>query len=219
MIGLCAIFVVDDETIYAAGKYRGPAYVIKSVDGGRSWSAIDMNHILGQATDIYFFKDQEGLLVGGSAADSIESQVMVLSTSDGGESWQERYRGPHLGEMAWKISFPSRDVGYVSIDSEGLKDVDTEYFLKTSDGGLTWNRMPYYQGSYRAQGIGFVTESTGWIGSFRDDRHTMVTYDGGVSWQETTIGNRINRIRFMEGTTGFAAGHWLYRFDKREISD
>ena len=212
--GLCGISIVNASTIYAAGKYEGPAYVVKSRDGGLTWAVTDMNDRLGQAVDIHFFNERDGVLIGGSDSHKPSSRVVVLTTSDGGETWVERHRGSRLGEFGWKISFPSREVGYVSIDTEGLEESDMDFFLKTEDGGLTWTRKPFYPGLFRAQGIGFATEQVGWIGSFLEERPTMGTSDGGESWSEIEPGAQINRFRFNDDGTGIASGRWLFRIDR-----
>ncbi|MCG8469532.1 MAG: YCF48-related protein [Gemmatimonadetes bacterium] len=212
--GICAIEIVNERAIHAVGKYTGPARFVKSIDGGKTWSVVDLGPTLGQATDLRFFNELEGVVVGGSSATSSESRMVVLSTSDGGETWTERYRGPRLGEMGWKLSFPTRDVGYASIDTEGLVGGGAEFFLKTEDGGRTWTRKPFYDRHYQAQGIGFISEDIGWIGSFREDRPSLLTTDGGQTWRETEFGDRVNRFRFLEDGTGFAAGRWLYRLDR-----
>lgn len=214
--GLCGISVVNSNLIYLTGRYPGPAYLVKSEDGGNSWSVKDMSDYLGRSVDIHFFDENEGLLLGGSTDSALKSRVVVLGTSDGGITWKVRYRGPRNGEWGWKFSFPSRDIGYASVDTEPLTNVDTAYFLKTEDGGRSWRRIPFYRGQYRAQGIGFANDNTGWMGSFLRDRPTLRTEDGGVSWIETNFGNRINRFRFIDDT-GFAAGHRLYRM--RRLSD
>ena len=214
--GICGISIASPDTIYATGKLNGPAHVIKSNDGGMTWSARQMRSFLQQAIDIHFWNDRDGILVGGSSAQPTQTKVVILTTSDGGETWTERYRGPRQGERAWKISFPSRAVGYVSIETtQPLPETETEYFLKTVDGGQTWHRKAFYQGYYRAQGIGFVTENMGWIGSAIGNRLTMVTTDGGESWQETDFGERLNRFRFIGDNIGYAAGRWLYKLQTK----
>lgn len=212
--GLCGVSIVDAKTITATGKYWGPAHFAKSSDGGDTWSVTALAPLLHQAVDLHFWNEREGVLLGGSEGGG-GSRVVVLGTTDGGETWTERYRGPRDGEWGWKLSFPSREVGYASVDTEALAPdaVDAAYFLKTRDGGWTWERKPFYRGQYRAQGIGFISEEEGWMGSFLEDRPWMATTDGGESWKAIGPGDRINRFRFTRGI-GFAAGHRLYRLDK-----
>ena len=42
MKGSCSIFILDTSHIYGAGRVRGPAFFIKSVDGGTNWSIVNL---------------------------------------------------------------------------------------------------------------------------------------------------------------------------------
>ena len=62
------------------------------------------------------------------------------------------------GEWAWKIDFPSDSVGYVSLQRNYESPI---YFLKTIDGGETWNEMLFMNDYYFIQGIGFINDTLG----------------------------------------------------------
>lgn len=207
-IGICGIWVVDHTTVYAVGRVRGPAFVLKSSDGGKSWSAIDMSPYADELIDIYFWTPEEGIVVGSTA-----STALILETRDGGGTWERRYVGSRTGEDAWKISFPSRTVGYVSIEAWGAE----EYFLKTTDGGTTWEDKLFWSGEipYGAQGIGFVTPTRGWMGSYIPNNPTLKTEDGGETWQDAGFGKSVNRFRFLNDTLGYASGQTIYQFSVR----
>ena len=209
-VGICGIWVVDHTTIYAAGRRDGPAFVLKSSDGGESWSAIDMSEYADGLVDIYFWTPEEGIVVGQTAY-----TALILGTRDGGDTWERRYVGSRSRTEgnAWKISFPSRTVGYVSIEAWGAE----EYFLKTTDGGTTWEDKLFWSGEipYGAQGIGFVTPTRGWMGSFIRQRPTLKTEDGGETWQEAGFGNSVNRFRFLNDTLGYASGQTIYQYSVR----
>lgn len=210
--GICSLAIVSPDLLFAAGRHVGPAVLIKSVDGGLNWTPQDIGYPLGQAIDIHFFDEHNGLLIGGTVGALKESRMVVLGTKDGGQTWQQRYLGPRNGEWGWKIAFPSRKVGYITIDSYTTADnSQDEFFLKTKDGGQTWQRKPLYTQAYRAHGVGFIDEQTGWIGSMFEERPTLFTQDGGETWHASKNGDRVNRIRFLGNGIGHAAGHRLYK--------
>ena len=53
--GICGISVVNDTVIYAVGRVGGPAYLLKSINGGVNWQSIDMNLLAFQLIDCKFF--------------------------------------------------------------------------------------------------------------------------------------------------------------------
>jgi photosystem II stability/assembly factor-like uncharacterized protein len=150
--------------------------------------------------DCFFWSPDSGLVVG-RASDALVERI--LFTGDGGATWSIRYTGVRPDSWCWKISFPSRRVGYVSVETAG----EDTHCLKTTDRGETWFEVPA-PGAYNMQGIGFATESLGWIAHSR----LLRTTDGGATWSPETIGTRINRIRFLRPELGYAAGATIYKY-------
>src|SRR5262245_11221032 len=159
--GICGMRAVNDRVVYGVGRYTGPPIVVKTVDGGATWTTTNLQS-LGACSlvDCHFFDADSGFVVGGAGTSYFTDPVaFVASTWNGGASWEVRYRGTDVGVWCWKISFPTRRVGYVSIESYNqLADV-----LKTTDGGMTWTELPSFQ-LERTQGVGFVNETMGWAG-------------------------------------------------------
>src|SRR5207247_723476 len=125
------------------------------------------------------------------------SAAVVLFTSDGGESWSERYRSPDRDGWCWKISFPNRDTGYVSIETEEGKKA---FFLKTTNRGQTWTRK-FIPQNFDFEGIGFITPELGWAGGWAFGIYT--TTDGGDTWTKSSECNWANRFRFFGDTIGY----------------
>ncbi len=213
--GLCGIFAVDSSNIYICGKYTGPSYILKTTNGGQSWKSIDMNAFASRLVDIYFWSTDSGIVVGGigtvnNQADS--SSALVLFTSDGGGSWRTVYRSDTIDGYCWKISFPTQDTGYISIESWGGGP-----FLTTTNRGLTWvKRVASQAPVINLQGIGFINGKLGWTGgwgisSFPKSQDVLVTTDGGNSWTQTKLGLYANRFRFFGDTLGYCAGNQVYK--------
>ncbi len=163
--GICGIWVVNASVAYGCGKYDATsARVIKTTDGGASWTSMDLAPLATSLIDCYFFDEDHGFVVGGigePAAGGGEPlgersgdtrRAVILGTTNGGATWTTRHTTNRLGEWCWKISFPTPSIGYVSIE----RFSGSTYFLKTTDGGQTWAEH-LFRDNYIVQGIGFVT--------------------------------------------------------------
>lgn len=201
---LCGTWAPTSQVIYGVGSYYGPARVIKSVDAGATWSSKDLAPLASTLIDVYFKSATEGFAVGGCNGTFPDVRSVVLHTTDGGATWQQRFVGTRAGEWGWKISFPTPSVGYVSLEREG----PPMYLLKTTDGGLSWSELVFED--YNEQGIGFATADVGWIGGLYNP--TFVTTDGGATWTASPWGDYIDRFQFLSPTLGYASGVTVYKY-------
>lgn len=223
--GLCAIDVIKSQFInagkleqrtlvHAAGRVGGPAYLMRSLDGGTSWTTIDMNPHLAAITDVKFFDEMNGMVIGGDDASIARSHAVVVSTRDGGVTWQRVYRSARPFELSWKVSFPSRQVGYVTVQNYNPdKTVVQRVVAKTSDGGKAWSELPLVEDfAVRQFGVGFADDNTGWIGTTTSG---FATKDGGNSWTRVEMGKAVNKIRIVpdgQHYVGYAIGTEVYKF-------
>jgi photosystem II stability/assembly factor-like uncharacterized protein len=206
--GICGLWVVNDSVAYGCGRFDGPpATMIKTTDGGATWTSWDMAAYATSLIDCYFFDADHGFVVGGTGSFSQRHSV-ILSTSDGGATWQTRYEGDRVGaEWCWKISFPTPTDGFVSIEREdGLAPT---YVLESTDAGMTWSEIPFING-YDMQGVGFVTPGMGWVGGWGGV--TYETLDSGTSWHSAGFGLYVNRFRFLSPSLGYAVGDSVYKY-------
>ena len=74
-----------------------------------------------------------------------------METFDGGVTWDTIYLSEQKGEYCWKISFPSEQQGFISIQ-RNVKD-GRFYYLHTTDGGKTWKEKEYVDEYYYVQGV------------------------------------------------------------------
>ncbi len=204
--GFCGMHILDDSVINAVGRVRGPAWFYRTTDRGKTWSAKDMNEYAGGLIDVYFFSKDTGVCVGLTNTDHANSSGVVLMTTDGGETWEKKITTTRTGEWLWKVSFPSRNTGYASLQRNSLSPI---YFLKTTDGGNTWNEKLFSNSYYFVQGMGFISDSVGWLGG-NSSNPMYQTTDGGDTWKPIGIGRRINRFRFLSPSTGYSIGDSVY---------
>lgn len=223
--GLCAIDVVktsfinagvlDHRTIvHAAGRVGGPAFLMRSLDGGQSWKSIDMNAHIAAITDVKFFDEMNGIVIGSDDANIARSHAVVIATRDGGQTWKRTYTSPRLHELAWKQSFPSRQVGYVTVQNyDEDKKMSQRVVAKTVDGGNTWQEVALADDfAVREFGIGFADEQTGWVGASTTG---FETHDGGKSWRRVEMGKAVNKIRIVpdgQHYVGYGIGVSVYKF-------
>ncbi len=188
VLGICAIQILDSQTIIAAGRVRGPGAglsaatnggvnMIKSTDNGATWTYIDLSSAnpniasgegMGGIMDVHFFDQNNGYVIGmdeeiyTTTVTSATYHGKIMKTTDGGSTWSEVITVPHLGTYFWKIVFPSPNIGYASLqnNNSGYPNIR---FYKTIDGGDNWTEQIIPVNGAFVQGIGFVDETTGWI--------------------------------------------------------
>jgi photosystem II stability/assembly factor-like uncharacterized protein len=225
MDGVCGMSIADENTVYAAGRYTGRAIVAKSTDRGKTWSVKSLEPDMNMVVDVYFWHADSGIVTGGVGRDGddlIPASTVIMSTFDGGATWTKRYETTRKTEWGWKLSFlAGHKKGFASIQSfrGGYSGTtySTEYFLKTVDGGLTWTEHPFSAPDgklYSAQAIGFVNDTVGWMGAWKSTQPALKTIDGGLTWRSDFSEGSFNRIRFLNDSTGFAIGNYLYRLKR-----
>lgn len=208
--GVCGMRVINNNVVYAVGRVRGPSHFIRTTDGGNTWFSQNMNNYAAGLLDLHFFSPDTGYILGLSNKVHAQSRGLILRTTDGGFSWDTVYVSSRDGEWCWKITFPSRNVGYISLQRNIGSPVN---FLKTTDGGTTWFEKQFFPSAYFVQGIGFADENTGWIGG-NSTQTTYKTTDGGNTWQPANFGVRINRFKFFGDSLGYASGQTIYKYKK-----
>ncbi len=226
--GLCAIDITrvkfvnhgvlaQRTMIHAAGRVGGPGNLLRSLDAGKTWTHIDLSKQVGPVLDVKFFNEQVGFVFAGSPEGLEKSNAVILKTTDGGASWKEVYRSTRPYEITWKASFPTEQIGYVTIQSyDPDKSKSQRYVAKTSDGGNTWRELPLVADhATREFGVGFVSPDVGWVGVFDGAYQTT---DGGANWTKIPnedIGKAVNKIRLIpdgEGFVAYAVGTHVSKF-------
>ncbi|MBW4618100.1 MAG: hypothetical protein KME17_01785 [Cyanosarcina radialis HA8281-LM2] len=231
---ICGLCVVNESVVYGSGTNYAdrPPGMMKTVDGGATWTAWDMSAYASNLIDNYFINDRCGWVVGGKADPSIANPTrddlipVVLYTEDGGKTWVNRVADMSdafpIGEWGWKIQFLNENIGFVS-----LENFNQGAILKTTDGGKTWTRFPINdpQKNANLEGIGFIDEKQGWVGGWGDANFeggfSSATKDGGKNWQDANeIGQFINRFRFFGNpvTVGYASGKTVYKYSTAPVT-
>ncbi len=215
--GLCAIDIVKEQYInhgnidykyhiYGVGRVGSPANIMVSDDGGATFRSWSMDADCKMLFDITMFNKQEGFVCAATSADIPQSNALILYTNDGGKTWVKRYQSTRPFETTWKVSFPTRDTGYVTIQNYNPdKAVSKQRVAKTTDGGKTWFEVDLCDdhGS-REFGIGFINARHGFVGTMNSGYETT---DGGQTWTKTDLGRACNKIRIYTTPDGKTYGY------------
>lgn len=209
--GICAIDILRTQRIYqgelqprtvihAAGRVGGPTGILRSVDGGETWSVIDMAPHAGMILDVKFFDEMTGLVFAATSANPQQAEGLVLRTEDGGRTWQEVYRSGRKFELIWKASFPEgSDTGYATVQSYDQARA-TQLVIRSDDKGKTWREIEMAQDPAARQfGIGFVSKDIGFVGTAAGG---FATKDGGVTWERVAIARAANKFQAVPTENG-----------------
>lgn len=225
--GICAIDVVKEPYvnhgvlaykthIYAVGRVGSPANMIASHDGGETWTSQSLNNDCKMLFDIDMFDKNTGIACAATSEDITKANALILKTTDGGKTWKKVYQSNRPFELTWKASFPTKDVGYVTIQSYNPDPtVNQQRIAKTTDGGETWVEMDVVQDAQARQfGIGFIDENHGFLGTYNSGYETK---DGGKTWAKIDLGMACNNIRIYKNDDGsyfgYAIGVNVFKFD------
>ncbi len=215
--GLCAIDIVKEQYInhgnidfkyhiYAVGRVGSPANMMVSHDGGKTWQSRSMQSDCKMLFDIKMFNTKEGIACAATDENITLSHALILRTMDGGLTWKKVYESNRAFETTWKASFPSRQIGYVTIQSYNPDtNVKQQRIAKNTDGGNTWTEINLVEDAQaREFGIGFITNDHGFVGTMNSGFETK---DGGKTWEKVSMGRAVNKIRFYTTPNGETYGY------------
>jgi photosystem II stability/assembly factor-like uncharacterized protein len=229
--GVCAIDVVSYEAVnmghrmhrdlvHVGGRVGGPAALFRSEDGGESWKRVALPPEVAMILDVKFFDASLGFVFAGSDPDVAKSNGLIARTQDGGRTWKVVYRSTRPFELMWKGAFPSREVGYATLQDYSAEAgeqgaVSQRFVVKTEDGGATWRELPMADdGKVQELGIGFIDDKHGWVGAMP---HGFETKDGGATWSVVeSLPKAANKFRVVRRDDG-SADVWTIGLDVRSL--
>jgi photosystem II stability/assembly factor-like uncharacterized protein len=179
--------------------------IVRTSDGGRTWSKIDPPHLR---------KVENVVLLSGQTAwvtDHEGEDLMIFRTTDGGRSFGEsRAPLPSDWPTVREIAFVDPNHGWIAL---GHKQDDEVRLLQTADGGRTWVSMsaPSVRSANsvpQSDVLGFVSPQTGFVFSTESegppwwdpkDRKVLFTSDGGTRWRQYPLPYSVRRCQAFMG--------------------
>jgi hypothetical protein len=152
-------------------------------DGGTSWQEITpQSKEHSQILNIFFLDPDSGWLVRRSISTDKGGTLSVLSTDDGGYSWQENPLPTFDHEDVMQLDSASLDfvntqTGWIALKLQSSSNFSLGRLLSTRDGGLSWQERTLPLG----EPVQFLDGERGWITGGPLDQ-TFYTGDGGKSW-------------------------------------
>lgn len=227
--GVCAIDILTldavnagfrnhKQLVHVGGRVGGPAALFRSDDAGATWKRLALPPEVAMILDVKFLDPSLGFVFAGSDPDVSASHGLIARTQDGGLTWKVVYQSRRPFELMWKGSFPSRRVGYASLQNYSTGAVEPpeahRYVVKTEDGGATWRELPLVeQADVQELGIGFVDDRHGWVGAMP---HGFETTDGGATWTPApAMPKASNKLRIVRD--GDTADVWAIGLDIRHL--
>jgi photosystem II stability/assembly factor-like uncharacterized protein len=227
--GVCAIDILavdavnaghplHKELVHVGGRVGGPAALFRSDDGGGTWARLKLPPQIAMILDVKFLDPSLGFVFAGSDPDVAKSHGLIARTQDAGRTWQVVYESQRPFELMWKGAFPSRLVGYATLQNysaDAAAPHPKRYVVKTEDGGATWKELVMVDDvNVRELGIGFVDDKHGWVGAIPNGFETL---DGGATWKAVeSMPKATNKIRVVRD--GDRAEVWAIGLDVRHLS-
>ncbi len=171
--------------------------ILETLDGGKTWH---VNVIIPANIALYsiVFSDS---LHGWAIGDDDWSQSLMAYTKDGGATWETiDFDIPELRS----VSFTDSLHGWIC-GSHGV-------ILKTTDGGITWEKSTYNQ-YVDFTSIHFFDSDHGWVVGDGSILHSysgiaLYTDDSGVTWKhkDAGVGMALTSVFFSDHDFGYATG-------------
>lgn len=187
---LQAVSAVDERIVWVSGR---AGTFVRTVDGGAHWEA-------GRVTgaDTLEFRDVEAISADTALLLSAGSGELsrIYRTVDGGRTWSLRYRATEPDAFLDCFDFwtPERGIAF----GDALRG--EHFLLETTDGGVTWERIPPDrippalpgEGSFASSGTCIAASGSraAFVGLGNTSRTRVIrTADAGANWSvaETPI--------------------------------
>ncbi|HLA11338.1 MAG TPA: YCF48-related protein [Pyrinomonadaceae bacterium] len=175
--------------------------IFVSRDSGSRWTEsrrfqpTEFDGALVELYSVRFPSKKKGWVVGSVSKRDRVIDSILISTTDGGDTWQ-RQRAPSRLELI-HLDFDNDRRGWI-VGAGGT-------ILKTTDGGLTWTKQNS-QTTATIYHVNFRNDKRGWAVG---ERGTILrTTDGGDQWETVNAGVRstLLSIQFLGDDDGWAVG-------------
>lgn len=193
--------VVDDSVAWISGS-RG--YVAITHNGGKTWVWQQVKGFeKAEFRDIEAFSDKSAVIM------SSGTPALVLRTTDGGITWQEKYRNADTAYFFDAMAFADTKHGFIVGDPIGNKFL----MMETKDSGNTWVEMKNSpdalpgEAAFAASGTCLEISGTGILKIASGGKHSRVISSNSdkINWQYANI--PVKHGQASQGAFSIATGH------------
>lgn len=136
-----------------------------------AWSAI---------RNVFFLDENHGWMI--AAPD--DRNILLYSTSDGGQTWHEILTLPNEpGWFPYSLQFLDSQQGWIVVKEMTGSNFSAGRLLRTLDGGKNWLPLDLPIG----EAVSFITPNAGWIVGGVSGKEIYRTRDGGQTWSPVPL--------------------------------
>jgi photosystem II stability/assembly factor-like uncharacterized protein len=184
------VYFADERIGWVAGRN---GTIARTDDGGAGWS-VQRSRPPDYLRSVHFRDTERGWAAGGFTPDDSDSfPAVLLSSSDGGGTWDERNDVLRGGAGFSKVQFRG-DAGWVFGET---------FSLSTRDGGATWSRIPaVFDAFFLDAEVGFALRREA----------ILKSDDAGASWWSRDVAEftpepaSLLGLHFADGANGWIVG-------------
>lgn len=212
-----SLYAFDSLTAVIANA-GSPAFILKTIDGGRTWSTQYKNEHKDIFLDgIDFWNRNHGLVYG----DPMEGRMVLLETKDGGNTWTELQANQRPSLIEGEASFAASGTGIrcfknkVMVATGGM---ESRLWL-AEKGKWDWKPLtvPIAKGKNSSGIFTVVTQPGVWLvggGDYVADsirvNNAFISRDGGKSWKAPTqtVRGHVSGMDAIANTKFIACGQF-----------
>ena len=201
------VMLPDGQNGFAVGATAAGGLVLSAVlrttDGGASWSALDFaDAAITALSGVSFVSPSAGWVVG--------TNGRIYATTDAGLTWTAQASG--TGRRLSKVHFLDAARGWVT---GGWQDGASYLVLRTTNGGASWQNMSFGTTAYSCEDIFFADPLNGWLCGYDSTINGQIhhTTDGGASWVRQTVPGTpgaVYALDFPNASEGWASTASIY---------
>ncbi len=212
-----ALYAFDSVTAVIANA-GSPAYILRTTDRGANWKVVYTNTDKEAFIDgIDFWNNKEGVVYG----DAIQGRMLLLKTTDGGQSWKDVPMEKRPALKTGEGSFAASGTGIRCLERNRVVIATggvVSRLWHSSDKGNTWQvtEPPIIQGQTMTgiYSVAFADSLRGVIvgGNYEKPnekvKHIFITSDGGQTWAPPIVPTRGMRecVEFITPSFVLASG-------------
>ena len=192
---LSSIFFVDENSGYVVGDSPIGAPILKTTDGGVTWSTQYMQ--TNMLYSVYFIDSNTGFIAG--------KYGVMLNTSNSGANWIMHQISYH---DLFSVNFININTGY-SVGGGGIPGTSGTIY-KTTNCGLNWIDQSIFNSNFVLQSISFPNQNTGYTeGHTGSQSAVLKTINGGANWIINLTNDSLwfNYLYFTNELTGYTIGN------------